>query len=463
MMKSPTVLSQQLAKDWQQPKKRVERFWALCEGVPLGLSIGLPTASEVQQSMGRVREHLQAWQQLDNQAIGTVVWQTKKYQSCATAIEVPVHWQLYNLADWQQAMASDGINRADIEGQVATVKAIEATELGYFIQLWQQAYFHPIHGYLGDLQDELQDELQRHHRHKQNNAQNHHHLIREQFSLLLKYKDKVLTYESTVLIQLLVLSRLLYQDCAMGLPLRSFSLAMLVGVLAEDGQRLYQDFLADLRLDSKFFERHQWLLSRLLDLRFDGQATALGLATFLGSENYTGGWLRLYDGSTQWLPFAHVRIRAMDLQASDIPFDKILIIENEQCLDLLPPLSDVLVILGAGLNLVWLQSQGWQDKHVFYWGDIDTWGMAMLATAQRYQPHVQAILMDEATLHAHHASQVVEPVAYSIADNAPLAGLTAPQQVLFDYLKAHAIRLEQEYIEKSWLNNALAVYGLFKY
>ncbi len=54
-------------------------------------------------------------------------------------------------------------------------------------------------------------------------------------------------------------------------------------------------------------------------------------------------------------------------------------------------------MLGAGLNLGWLAAPWLQERTVAYWGDLDTWGLHMLAIARGHVPHLHALLMDRAT------------------------------------------------------------------
>ena len=63
------------------------------------------------------------------------------------------------------------------------------------------------------------------------------------------------------------------------------------------------------------------------------------------------------------------------------------------------------------LNIDWLQSVS-----VVYWGDIDTYGLAILARARRVlRGSVQSVAMDEATLLAHRELWTHEPAQRAAA------------------------------------------------
>lgn len=414
-MKSPPLLRQKLTADWHKDGHRVERFKQLVEqNMPVELSIGLPKPNEI--ATQAVRQHLMAWQDWSQQSVGTIIWQSKKYQACHVPIECPKIWQIHHLQDWYAAMDCPDTQ----------------AELAYFMDLLAHDY----------VQTQLSQS---------------DNLTMAQILLLVRYKTWVLLYSIDTVVHILILSTLLHEDCAQGLPLRALHWqkwqTLGQGVMSVAAQRA----MSNVQLDTKFFERHQTLLCKLLDLRFQNRVSAVGLAAFLGAEQHSG-WLRLHESHQplKWLHFAHIRVLATDLSADVIPFPKILIVENEQCLHLLPPLPETLVIAGTGQNLSWLQSSGWRDKQLFYWGDLDSWGLAMLANAQQYQAHIVPVMMDRATLLQHQAHSVIEPNSYR---QTPI-GLTAEQQQLFTELQSQSIRLEQEFLDKEWVARECARVGL---
>jgi len=195
-------------------------------------------------------------------------------------------------------------------------------------------------------------------------------------------------------------------------------------------------------IDSKFFEIHQGLITRLLNIRFSGALHEQNLEGFLGASETGDHWLLIKPLANDLLPFELIRLRASELSRTKLPASNLLIIENEQCHYLLPKLKNTIAILGSGLNLSWLSNADFNKKNIFYWGDIDTWGLRMLAMARQYQPHLKPILMDFETYHQHIKLAVLEPK--NAGSDSP-RGLTREESDLYQILLETDLgRLEQE-------------------
>lgn len=209
-------------------------------------------------------------------------------------------------------------------------------------------------------------------------------------------------------------------------------------------------------VDTKLIERNQTTLQKLLDERFNGAVSEQGLITFLDAAADKDHWLLLKPLSPQLLPFGRLRLTTDELGTTALPARCIVVIENEQCEHLLPALPDTIAILGAGLDLNWLASAAFDHKQLIYWGDIDSWGLLMLARARQLRPDIQAVMMDRATFDLYAKdSAVMEPVQ---AQAQPPEGLTADEVLLYQYLlKSPKGRLEQEYIPLDRVNAVLEV------
>lgn len=208
-------------------------------------------------------------------------------------------------------------------------------------------------------------------------------------------------------------------------------------------------------IDSKFIERNAGLVTALLDLRFGGQASEQGLASFLDAADEGEHWLLIAPLAPGLLPFAQQRVRARELLNAPLPAGRILIVENERCLHLLPKLPDTIAILGAGLDLAWLRADWLRQRCLAYWGDMDTWGLAMLARARCLQPQLQVFLMDRELFDRHVAAlAVAEPIT---AGKEPPEGLTSDEQVFYRHLCALPKgRIEQEFLPSQTVALALS-------
>lgn len=259
----------------------------------------------------------------------------------------------------------------------------------------------------------------------------------EQRRLLLRRPSLWRGTPAPAVVQAAQMALQLTPGCAQGRPLRA---------LAVDGN------------DSKFFERHARLLMALLDMRFAGQASAQGLTDFLGASPDNEHWLLLAPLAPGLLPFERLRVTATELQRATLHAPRILLVENERCLHLLPrPVPGTIAILGAGLDLAWLAAPWLQACQVAYWGDMDTWGLHMLARARQQLPHLHAMLMDAPTWAAHSQQAVTEPVlAPPLAEN---AALTPAERALDASLRQQERgRLEQEFLSPPAVAQAVAAW-----
>lgn len=212
--------------------------------------------------------------------------------------------------------------------------------------------------------------------------------------------------------------------CAKGLPLRLLS-----------GQGV----------DTKFIENNISLLTRLLDVRFSGEASEQGLSTFLDAYDESSHWVLVVPLSPGLLPFKKCRVTTTELAATTLPVSRVLVIENEQCLHQLPALSDTIAILGCGLDVQWLSSSVLDEKRVAYWGDMDSWGLLMLARARLCRPTLDVLLMNRELFeqYASH-SAVTEPVK---AQEVIPDGLLPEEADFYRYLTSLSCgRLEQEFL-----------------
>jgi len=220
-------------------------------------------------------------------------------------------------------------------------------------------------------------------------------------------------------------------------------------------------------VDSKFIESHRGVLSELLDLALPLDAIdagASGLSHFCHRYGFKDKPLRirfrLLDPSIALLPDGceqDIGVTQAAFERLDVPVRRVFITENEVNFLAFPPLAGSLVIFGAGYGFEVLAGARWlHTRSMFYWGDIDTHGFAILDQLRASFPQVQSLLMDKATLLAHAAQWGEEPQPV-LRD---LPRLTVEERALFDELRDNrlrvGLRLEQERIGFDWLQKTLA-------
>jgi len=136
----------------------------------------------------------------------------------------------------------------------------------------------------------------------------------------------------------------------------------------------------------------------------------------------------------------------------NLPVRRAVIVENLATGLAFADLPDTVVFMARGYAVEPFADIAWiRDVPVYYWGDIDTHGLAILDRLRGHLPQVRSIMMDEETLR-HFQALCVEEAKPSQA--VELARLTETESILYTALRSgsHGIRmrLEQERIAWDW-------------
>jgi hypothetical protein len=214
-------------------------------------------------------------------------------------------------------------------------------------------------------------------------------------------------------------------DWALAHPLRSLDLASawpaLVDAVLWIDQRADQPvYLRQIDVpgvDTKFIECHRAVLADLLDLqlpparinastprssfearyRFRSKPVYLRMRSLDPAKPLAGGYEEL-------------AVRCAELAGRPPAHSGVYIVENEITYLAFPPVPDAIALLGGGYAVSAIQPLRWLgDVRLFYWGDIDTHGFAILDRLRQHFPHARSLLMDRATLLAHEGQWVREP------------------------------------------------------
>ena len=153
---------------------------------------------------------------------------------------------------------------------------------------------------------------------------------------------------------------------------------------------------------------------------------------------------------------SELTFRTEELTRLDPEVGEVVICENEISYLALPPRPDTLAIFGSGFALGSVAGLGWlQGRTIIYWGDIDTYGLAILNRLRARYPDVRSMLMDVDTLLAHRTQWVREEVPTRVA----LPHLDETESDLYQALIedrfGSQVRLEQERIRFSRVREAL--------
>ena len=217
---------------------------------------------------------------------------------------------------------------------------------------------------------------------------------------------------------------------------------------------------------TKFMEVHRSVLAELLDLALPAEAvnpSKSGIGQFSGRygflEKPTRIRFRVLDPEVQSVCGAEcpdITLDADSFSRLRLHVRRVFITENETNFLAFPRVKEAIVIFGAGYGWDALARGRWlNDCTVYYWGDIDTHGFAILNQLRGQFAHVVSFLMDRETLNAHTAIWGVEDKP-SLVD---LPRLTADERTLYDDLRDNRIRkglrLEQEQIGFGWVSHRL--------
>lgn len=217
---------------------------------------------------------------------------------------------------------------------------------------------------------------------------------------------------------------------------------------------------------SKFIEQHKGVISELLTLVLPEHEYQTELTAsrdfalrfgFLDKPERVR--LRILDAALSPLPnssLPDMQLDAKSFNELNLNGSTVFICENEINFLAFPEHPNALVIWGAGYGFSAFKEAQWLHQcQIYYWGDIDTHGFAILNQLRQTLPQAQSILMDKATLLAHRIHWGVE----STPTNNTLALLSADEQQLYQELIEHThqknLRLEQERIGFDWVKRAL--------
>jgi len=119
-----------------------------------------------------------------------------------------------------------------------------------------------------------------------------------------------------------------------------------------------------------------------------------------------------------------------------------------------PDYPEAIIIFGLGyaVNLL-ADARCMQQRKLFYWGDIDTNGFAILSRFRQYYPQAKSLFMAQQTLDKFIALAGVEAKEKSC--QVVLENLTKAENQLFQTLQVSLVRLEQERINFSFIQAQL--------
>jgi hypothetical protein len=240
-------------------------------------------------------------------------------------------------------------------------------------------------------------------------------------------------------------------------------LSVLSWMRAHPQRHMYLRQLEIPGVDSKFIEAHKGLLSDLLDLVLspahmnrDAHPTRQFEQRYGLRVKQPLVRFRVLDSRLRIGSLDDIAVPADQFARLSLPVSTVFVTENEINGLAFPACTNSIVVFGLGYGLARLSEVEWlQGTSVYYWGDIDTHGFAMLDRLRAGVPHARSFLMDRETLQVHQSLWSHEAAPY----RGELGRLTAPELSLYEDLRADrlgaGVRLEQERVGYGWLRRAL--------
>jgi len=220
-------------------------------------------------------------------------------------------------------------------------------------------------------------------------------------------------------------------------------------------------------IDTKFVEQHRGILRDLDRARTSTlvEHKSMGISEFETRYGFRQKpemvRFRFLDPQQSIQGMTDITVPSREFSQLRLPVRRIFMMENEIAFLTFPHRSESLAIFGSGYGLKRFQAAHWLALiPLYYWGDLDTHGFAILDELRHYFPHAESLLMDEETLLAYQE--------FWDRENRPsthtLTRLSLAESTLYESLQRHqfgeGVRLEQERIPLHWLVQRLTLMGI---
>ncbi|ADY55172.1 hypothetical protein Sgly_0819 [Syntrophobotulus glycolicus DSM 8271] len=204
-------------------------------------------------------------------------------------------------------------------------------------------------------------------------------------------------------------------------------------------------------VDTKFIEHRKGILTELLTIILPEEtidSSALSFEQRFGLRaKPVQVRMRLLDQAQYLQGLSDLTIPVEQLKNWSPAAERVFITENEINGLCFPDTGTSLVIFGLGYSVDILKEVAWlKEKNIYYWGDLDTHGFAMLDQVRSFLPQTCSMLMDESTLFRQRQLWSVEDQPFG----GQLTRLTPEEHRLLCSLQDNTwgkgVRLEQERI-----------------
>ncbi len=231
---------------------------------------------------------------------------------------------------------------------------------------------------------------------------------------------------------------------------------------------IYTRELSITGVDTKFIEKYKKILDRLLSVLLDDSMmdnSIFSLSHYGFEKKYGLKYplptvrFRILDESQKIAGMSDISLTIDTFKMLQLPCKRVYIIENKITTLSFPKISDAIVIFGSGYGVEVLKSVQWlHDKEIYYWGDIDRDGFAILSRVRGYFPHIKSLLMDDVTIDMFRAYAIQENESKRNTNR--LENLTNEESIIYNNLCSEIygerFRLEQERIDFKYVLKSIS-------
>jgi hypothetical protein len=217
-------------------------------------------------------------------------------------------------------------------------------------------------------------------------------------------------------------------------------------------------------IDTKFVEKNRKVLTEWFDMilhpsKIDNSVT--GVKNFEQRFGFISKpaqvRFRFLDKNHYLNGLSDLMVRTDEFCALSPDVDTIFVTENDINGLAFPSVNNAIILFGRGYGFDFLKDAEWlQDKKIYYWGDIDTHGFAILNQFRAIFSQTRSMFMDRETLLLHKNQWVQE----TYPTKAVLNRLTDEELELYNDLLNNrygdSIRLEQEVLSFDLLKEFLS-------
>lgn len=218
-------------------------------------------------------------------------------------------------------------------------------------------------------------------------------------------------------------------------------------------------------VDTKFIEKHKKVLDTLLSnihVLFDDNISTLSHFGF--EKKYFLKYplatirFRILDDSLSIAGLTDLSVTIKEFEELNIKCEKVFIVENKITTLSFPKVEKSIVIFGSGFGVQSIKNVKWmKDKELFYWGDIDSDGFAILSQIRGYFKNIKSIFMDKEIVELFGKLSVKENENKRVLYN--LKNLKTEEKELFERLQNNYygknFRLEQERIPFEFIQDKI--------